>query len=129
MKTFKKIIISFIIIFIIIISIIVYKNVLNNNKKSSGTVTIEIIDSLNQISRNTYDFSSSDTLWDIIKENYEVRYEQTIYGITLYDIANIKTDFVHNYLSFYINDEYSTLGISNILLKDGMIFSIREMTI
>ena len=127
-KILQNILISFGIIAIAIILIIILKP--NNTPDTIGSFTIILIDeNNNEVFNDSYAFTKEDTLWEIIKENYNegLEYNTTpAYGIQLLTIAGVETDFYNDYISIYINGKYSTYGLSNIKLEDKMIVELKE---
>ena len=73
--------------------------------------------------------TKKDALFNLLNNNYQIRYETSIYGVTLLDIDSIKTDFRNSYIAIYIDDKYSNFGISSINLYDGIKISLKETRI
>ena len=65
----------------------------------------------------------------MLEKNYKVRTSTSIYGYILLDIDDIKTDFKTTYIAIYVDDNYSNVGISGIVLYDGMRIAFKEMVI
>lgn len=97
-----------------------------------GTISITLKDEIGDtISSKEYDFTSEDTLFIILEENYEIGCADSSYQVTeicekglftsriLLEIDDLKTDWRNSYISIYENEEYSTQGIDNISLNDG----------
>jgi hypothetical protein len=97
-----------------------------------GTISITLKDEIGDtISSKEYDFTSEDTLFTILEENYEIGCADSSYQVTkicekglftsriLLEIDDLKTDWRSSYISIYENEEYSTQGIDNISLNDG----------
>lgn len=100
-----------------------------------GTITIILIDEIGDtISSEEYDFTSDDTLFDLLDENYEVGCADLSYQLSsecsqniltsrvILKIDEIETDWMNTYIAIYENDEYSLNGIDNMTLNDGDIF-------
>ena len=97
-------------------------------------ITIILFDYEKEISNKSYDLNKDqatkkDALFNLLNNNYQIRYETSIYGVTLLDIDSIKTDFRNSYIAIYIDDKYSNFGISSIKLYDGMKISLKETRI
>ena len=97
-------------------------------------ITIILFDYEKEISNKSYDLNKDqatkkDALFNLLNNNYQIRYETSIYGVTLLDIDSIKTDFRNSYIAIYIDDKYSSYGISSINLYDGMKISLKETRI
>ena len=97
-------------------------------------ITIILFDYEKEISNRSYDLNKDqatkkDALFNLLNDNYQIRYETSIYGVTLLDIDSIKTDFRNSYIAIYIDDKYSNFGISSINLYDGMKISLKETRI
>ncbi len=97
-------------------------------------ITIILFDYEKEISNRSYDLNKDqatkkDALFNLLNNNYQIRYETSIYGVTLLDIDSIKTDFRNSYIAIYIDDKYSNFGISSINLYDGIKISLKETRI
>ena len=114
-----KITLCVLLIGIAISSLFLYKNYTIRKNDSLGTITItlEAIDN-NILSTKEFNFSEDDTLFEILINNYQVRYEDTMYGKLIYDIDDLKTDFSNTYIAIYVDNTYSNVGISSIPLYD-----------
>ena len=123
-----KIIITAVLVLIGTAAILIIKHIDKEKTiaKAQGTITIELVDLDNNKTSKEFKYYEGDTLWSIMEKNYEVRYTTTQYGIFLYDIDEIKTDGIHTYIAIYLDDVYSSKGISYIELKDGLLISLRE---
>ena len=123
-----KIIVTAVLIIIGTAAILIIKHIDKERTvaKAQGTITIELVDLDNNKTNKEFKYYEGDTLWSIIEKNYEVNYATTQYGVFLYDIDNIKTDGIHTYIAIYLDDVYSSRGISYIELKDGLVISLRE---
>ncbi|MBQ3252933.1 MAG: hypothetical protein IJA65_00115 [Acholeplasmatales bacterium] len=127
----RRLIIKIVISLILIIATILVVYYFKQNKQTDDLKEITIIvvnKNEEEIINDTYEVKK-ESLFDILDENYEIRYKEDIYGKVLYDIENIKTDFYTSYIAIYINDEYSNLGISSIILKDNMVITLKETII
>ena len=127
----RRLIIKIVISLILIIATILVVYYFKQNKQTDDLKEITIIvvnKNEEEIINDTYEVKK-ESLFDILDENYEIRYKEDIYGKVLYDIENIKTDFYTSYIAIYINDVYSNLGISSIILKDNMVITLKETII
>jgi len=127
----KKIIIKVLVSLILIgIAIGTFFVVNSFKNKSAGTINIKLYDIDDVlISEKDINYNLDDKLIDILKENYKIRTSTSIYGVVLYDIDDLKTDFKTTYVAIYIDDKYSNYGVSGIELYDGMKISFKEMVI
>lgn len=126
-KLIIKILVSLILIGIAIGTFFIVNHISNNG---SGKINIKIYD-INEtmISDKDIEFKKDDKLIDLLEKNYTIRTSSSRYGLILYDIDSIKTDFTTTYIAIYIDDKYSNFGISSIKLYDGMRISFKEMVI
>lgn len=129
----KKLIIKIIVSVILIGTAIGTFFIVNNLAKKSdsdGTINIKIYDINNDlVSDKDIEFKNDDKFIDILEKNYTIRTSISTYGYILYDIDEIKTDFKTTYIAIYIDDKYSNVGISGIILYDGMKVSFKEMRV
>ena len=126
-KLIIKIIVSLILIGIAIGTFFIINNISNSG---SGTLNIKVYDiNENMVSDKDIEFKKEDKLIDILENNYQIRTSNSTYGIVLYDIDDIKTDFTTTYIAIYIDDKYSNYGVSGIKLYDGMRISFKEMVV
>ena len=126
-KLIIKIIVSLILIGIAIGTFFIINNI---SSSGSGTLNIKVYDiNENMVSDKDIEFKKEDKLIDILENNYQIRTSNSIYGIVLYDIDDIKTDFTTTYIAIYIDDKYSNYGVSGIKLYDGMRISFKEMVV
>ena len=105
-----------------------------NQNEITYNITIILFDYEKEISNKSYNLSKNqatkkDALFDLLNNNYQIRYDTSIYGVRLLDIDSIKTDFRNSYIAIYIDDKYSSYGISSINLYDGMKISLKETRI
>lgn len=102
--------------------------IMNNKTEEEGLIYFTLVDQNdNTIYDDKISFNKGDTLIEILDEKYDIRYEEDMYGYVLYDIGPIKTDFKNDYLAIYINGEYSSVGISSIILTKDMKIVIKEV--
>ncbi len=126
-KLIIKIIVSLILIGIAIGTFFIINNISNSG---SGTLNIKVYDiNENIVSDKDIEFKKEDKFIDILENNYQIRTSNSTYGIVLYDIDDIKTDFTTTYIAIYIDDKYSNYGVSGIKLYDGMRISFKEMVV
>jgi len=97
-----------------------------------GTISITLKDEIGDtISSKEYDFTSEDTLFNILDDNYNLTCANSSYQESdicekglftsriLLGIDTLKTDWRNSYIAIYENKEYSTQGIDNISINDG----------
>ena len=144
-KLVIKIIISVFIIACAMIGITFYNSRFKNTKAKENVLTetdttIDDITSTNNILEiNTilYDINKNiivndkldgdnKSLFDLLNENYKIRYEDSTYGVKLLDMESIKTDFKTTYLAIYVDGKYSSKGVSYIELHNGIIIEFKE---
>ena len=106
--------------------------IVNNLRKgdSIGTVNIKLYDIDEKlISDKNIGYKEDEKFIDLLERNYKIRTSTSIYGYILLDIDDIKTDFKTTYIAIYVDDNYSNVGISGIVLYDGMRIAFKEMVI
>lgn len=98
-----------------------------NKAKDNGEVTIEVISISDEVIKSKeIKYKQNDTLKDLIVSNFnEVYFEDSSYGPFLKNIEGYVTPADYStYISLYINNEYSLVGIGDITLSDGLIVSL-----
>ncbi|KFZ27016.1 MAG: hypothetical protein KQ78_00782 [Candidatus Izimaplasma bacterium HR2] len=113
-----------------------------NKSDVEGTITITVIDEIGDIvSSKEFDFTSEDTLFDLLDQNFEVGCANSSYQLSsecekilftsrvLMKIDDVETDWINSYIAIYKNNEYSLLGIDNIVLNDGDVFVFEYKTV
>ena len=90
-----------------------------------GFVTIQLVDIEGQvISERLLGFNEGDNFFDLLIANYEVTYEESIWGIFLIAINDLDSrEGATWYIAIYINNLYSTVGVSQIQLNKGNLIS------
>lgn len=124
-----KIVVAVIVLAIAITSIVIYKSQQEPAAEISGTVTIELVPLSGESVTKQLEYQTGDTLFGLLTENFEVTYEEGQFGILLYGVDQIQTDFINTYVALYVNGTYSNYGISSIPLEDGEVYSFRETKI
>lgn len=126
-KLIIKILVSLILIGIAIGTFFIINHISNSG---SGRINIKVYD-INEtmVSDKDIEFKKDDKLIDLLEKNYTIRTSSSTYGLILYDIDSIKTDFTTTYIAIFIDDKYSNYGISSIKLYDGMRISFKEMVV
>ena len=120
-----KIIVSILLITTVAVTIVLT----NNNKPNKGdiyNVNIVIKNQSETLKDDNYEIESNQTLFDLLDSNYELKYDNTAYGVRLLGIDTIITDFKTSYIAIYVDDKYSSYGISNIKLYDGIKITFKE---
>ncbi len=95
---------------------------------AEGSVTIEIYDANDElVVRDTHEFYGETTLFDMLKEHYDITYEETSFGAgsgkILLAIEGVETDFTNNFLYLEKNETQSFYGIDQ-QLEDGAVYTI-----
>lgn len=129
----KKIILtavlSLIACFVIVLSIILINN--QTKAKYDGTIIVDVIDlDGKEMKKKSIGFKEGETLVQLIEANFEnVVFEDTGYGPFLKEIEGYKTpDDWSSYISVYVDNEYSQVGIGLIEFEDGTYISFRIET-
>ena len=123
-----KIVVSILLIATVIIAFVL----VNNNKvKNDEIYNVNIVVSSTEetIRNDNYQVKSDVTLFNLLDTNYDIVYDETIYGVRLLGIDTIITDFKSSYIAIYVDNKYSNYGISNIKLYDGIKISFKEQTL
>lgn len=99
--------------------------------QGDGTISVEVVALDGNIMREKeIVFYEGDTLQKLIEENFEgVVFEDTGYGPFLKEIEGYVTpaDW-SSYISIYVDDTYSEVGIGDIVFVDGTVISLRIST-
>lgn len=117
----------------------------DNKSKSSGNVSIIVKDiSGETVSSKLYEYNKGDSLFDILDDNFNLEYKETVYGHYLLSVDDIKTDGLNTWLWLEVGylkdgkkfsedidlDDYdvsdSSYGIDKIELKNHMILGISK---
>ena len=123
-----KIVVSILLIAVVILTLVLA----NKNETKSGEiyhVNIVISNQEQIIKDDNYEVKSDVTLFNLLDSKYELVYDETIYGIRLLGIDTIITDFKTSYIAIYVDDKYSSYGISKIELYDGIKIDFKETKI
>jgi hypothetical protein len=118
-----KIVVTF--IGIVVVALVGIFLLRENTSETKGNITIEVID-LNgeKVINDKISFKEGDTLLGLLKENYELRSDDSYGSTFIYDIDDVKTGN-DTFLGLYVNDEMSMVGVDLIELEDGLIVSFR----
>lgn len=118
-----KIVVTF--IGIVVVALVGIFLLRENTSETKGNITIEVID-LNgeKVINDKISFKEGDTLLGLLKENYELRSDDSYGSTFIYDIDDVKTGN-DTFLGIYVNDEMSMVGVDLIELEDGLIVSFR----
>lgn len=123
-----KIVVSILLVATVIITLVlVNKNEVKNDEIYN--VNIVISNKEETIRDDNYQVKSDTTLFNLLDTNYDIVYDETIYGVRLLGIDTIITDFKSSYIAIYVDNKYSSYGISNIKLYDGIKISFKEQTL
>lgn len=118
-----KIVVTF--IGIVVVALVGIFLLRDNTSDTKGDITIEVIN-LNgeKVINDKISFKEGDTLLGLLKENYELRSDDSYGSTFIYDIDDVKTGN-DTFLGIYVNDEMSMVGVDLIELEDGLIVSFR----
>ncbi len=118
-----KIVVTF--IGIVVVALVGIFLLRENASDTKGDITIEVIN-LNgeKVINDKISFKEGDTLLGLLKENYELRSDDSYGSTFIYDIDEVKTGN-DTFLGIYVNDEMSMVGVDLIELEDGLIVSFR----
>ncbi len=123
-----KIVVSILLVATVIITLVlVNKNEVKNDEIYN--VNIVVSNREETIRNDNYQIKSDVTLFNLLDTNYDIVYDETIYGVRLLGIDTIITDFKSSYIAIYVDNKYSNYGISNIKLYDGIKISFKEQTL
>ncbi len=123
-----KIVVSILLIATVIITLVLANK---NEVKKDEIYNVNIVVSNREetIRNDNYQVKSDVTLFNLLDTNYDIVYDETIYGVRLLGIDTIITDFKSSYIAIYVDNKYSSYGISNIKLYDGIKISFKEQTL
>ena len=123
-----KIVVSILLIATVIITLVLANK---NEVKNDEIYNVNIVVSNREetIRDDNYQVKSDVTLFNLLDTNYDIVYDETIYGVRLLGIDTIITDFKSSYIAIYVDNKYSSYGISNIKLYDGIKISFKEQTL
>ena len=123
-----KIVVSILLIATVIITLVLANK---NEVKNDEIYNVNIVVSNREetIRNDNYQIKSDVTLFNLLDSNYDIVYDETIYGVRLLGIDTIITDFKSSYIAIYVDNKYSSYGISNIKLYDGIKISFKEQTL
>lgn len=146
-KTYKYIIGIVLICLFILVLLGINKHNENNKSNDCGYITV-FVNNINDeiVSKKRIKYEENDRIVDLIKENYDLIYEDSVYGTYIlgFNELNIKTDGLTSWIWIelgYIKDgatyqeninfdDYdtldSTVGIDQIELKDNMIIGFNQ---
>jgi hypothetical protein len=121
----KELILKLVVTFIgiVVVALVGIFLLRENTSETKGNITIEVID-LNgeKVINDKISFKEGDTLLGLLKENYELRSDDSYGSTFIYDIDDVKTGN-DTFLGIYVNNEMSMVGVDLIELQDGLIVS------
>ena len=125
MKKKKAIIIIIAIIVVAIIGIIV-GNLNNNHQNEEKEITISIFNKETEKIYSARVKTEKTYLIDVLKEIEEINVvtEKSEYGDFIISIMNIEQGD-NFYWSYYIDNEYATVGVSNCKVEDGKTYNFK----
>lgn len=117
-----KIILSVIALGVIILSVYLLKD--SFKPTYDGTLTVEVVDLDNSIIKTKeIAFNEGDSLIDLISNNFDnVTYDNGM--IMSIEDFNTPNDW-SKFLSIYVNDEMSNVGLADIVFTDGTKISLK----
>ncbi len=123
----KELILKLVVTFIgiVVVALVGIFLLRENASETKGNITVEVID-LNgeKVIDDKIPFKEGDTLLGLLKENYELRSDDSYGSTFIYDIDDVKTGN-DTFLGIYVNNEMSMVGVDLIELQDGLIVSFR----
>ena len=123
----KELILKLVVTFIgiVVVALVGIFLLRENISEPKDNITIEVID-LNgeKVIDDKIPFKEGDTLLGLLKENYELRSDDSYGSTFIYDIDDVKTGN-DTFLGIYVNNEMSMVGVDLIELQDGLIVSFR----
>lgn len=122
----KVIIVSIILIIILIIGGIIINNYKKDYHKSKIEITISVFDKENLNIYNKNVETEETYLIDVLKnlEDLNMITEETEYGEYITSIMNIEQGDNY-YWSYYIDDQYATVGVSNCQIENGKTYNFK----
>lgn len=109
--------------------------------QSAGTVTLELYGADQQlVSSKVVEYETDDTLLSLVMANFgavcqgdQGQNDSTCsysgkYGIYVLGIGSVVSDPASQYISLYINGEYSMTGIDSTPLSDGNVYAFKLET-
>ena len=126
-KLIIKIALAIVIIGLAIGAIVLFNHINKAKKPKYDTEVNIIVYNIEEEIVSNKKFNGKDkTLFDLLNDNYEIRYEESIYGVKLLDIDEIKTNFIDTFIAIYVDGVFSTRGISYITLHDKILIELKE---
>lgn len=96
---------------------------------SDGIIYVQVVDKEGKLAiDDEWEFFEGDTALSVLQEHYEIRSDDSWGSTFIYDIDDIKTDGNQYFLSLYVNDEMSMVGIDLVELVDGVVIKF-EVTL
>lgn len=90
--------------------------------QNSGIIIIELINLENVVvETKSLEFNQGDKLISLLDLNFEIKYHSSIYGAFITKINDLEVLDENDYfIQININDKYSSVGISQIKLINGI---------
>lgn len=123
MKKSVKILISVIasIVAIAIIGLSIHFVMKKPVAKYDGTITVEVVERNENVIKKEIGFVKGDNAFDLVKNNFEVVYEDSQYGAFIKSIETlVPDDAKHEFIFIEVNGKGSEVGITQIELVDKM---------
>lgn len=128
----RNLILKIVVSILLITTVVVTLVLANKTETKTGEIYHVNIVISNQeaiIKNDNFEVKSETTLFELLDSKYEIIYDITGYGVRLLGIDTIITDFKSSYIAIYVDNKYSSYGISNIKLYDGIKISFKEQTL
>lgn len=86
-----------------------------------GTITVEVVERNENVIKKEIGFVKGDNAFDLVKNNFEVVYEDSQYGAFIKSIETLLPDETkHEFIFIEVNGKGSEVGITQIELVDKM---------
>lgn len=86
-----------------------------------GTITVEVVERNQNVIKKEIGFVKGDNAFDLVKNNFEVVYEDSQYGAFIKSIETLLPDETkHEFIFIEVNGKGSEVGITQIELVDKM---------
>lgn len=126
MDLFKKILVSVLLVVVVIFAWVGVQNLMAPTVDTKGYAIVELRDLNNDlIVSDTFDFNEGDTFVEFLIDteyNFVFSEEDPTYGVYIISINDAELGFTE-YWAFFINGEYSTIGISFVVLENNAIYT------
>lgn len=134
----KKLVVT---LFILGLALVSYFVLQINQDTEAGQVRILVQDGDEVVLDDTLSFEADESLYDLMNREYDLVCANASYQASdeckdllfgspvILGIEDVMTDWNNRYFAIYINDEYSTLGVNNLILEDGDVVRFEVSTV